>query len=148
MPDSLIDAYPAPSRLLFRPSLAPGAHQIEAQLVRNDQRLGSTNLSFYVDDALRVRNALLFPNPVSQETHFTYVLSHAAVVKIEIFSLSGHSVRRLGPFEQQAGFAQVRWDGRDAGGRRLANGTYIYRIVATNDLKNESVFRGAALIAR
>jgi len=30
----------------------------------------------------------------------------------------------------------------------LANGTYLYRIVATNDLKNEAVFRGAALIAR
>ncbi len=148
MPDSTIDAYPAPSRLLFRPSLAPGAHQIEAQLVRNDQRLGSTNLSFYVDDALRVRNALLFPHPVYQETHFTYVLSHAALVEIEIFSLSGHSVRRLGPFEQQAGFAQVNWDGRDGGGRPLANGTYLYRIIATNDLKNEAVFRGAALIAR
>ena len=46
--------------------------------------------------------------------------------------------RRLGPFEQQAGFAQVSWT--DATGRRLANGTYLYRI-ATNDLKRGGVLR-------
>lgn len=147
-PDSLIDAYPAPPRLLFRPSLAPGAHHIEAQLVRDNQPLGTTDLSFYVDDALRIRNALLFPHPVTQETHFTYVLSHPALIEIEIFSLSGKHIRRLGPFEQQAGFGQTGWDGRDGGGRRLANGTYLYRIVAENAERNEAVFRGTLLIAR
>ena len=116
--------------------------------MRDNQPLGMTDRSFYVDDALRIRNALLFPHPVTQETHFTYVLSHPALIEIEIFSLGGKHIRRLGPFGQQAGFAQTGWDGRDGGGRRLANGTYLYRIVAENAEKNEAVFRGTLLIAR
>ena len=147
-PDSLIEAYPAPPRRLFRPALTPGQHQLEAQLVRGDETLGTTRTTFYLDDALRVRNALLYPHPVRAETHFTYVLSQSAQVEIEVFSLAGKLVKRLGPYDQAAGFAQVAWDGRSSGGDLLANGTYLYRLVARNEAGGDAVFRGALVLAR
>jgi hypothetical protein len=146
-PDSLIDAFPEPSRLLFRPELEPGQHQLEARLLRDDLKLGSARLLFYAGDALRISNALPYPHPVRLTAHFTYVLSLAADVEVEIFSLSGRLVRRLGPFEQQPGFAQVAWDGRDAGGALLASGTYLYRIAAASG-SEQAVFRGALAVVR
>jgi flagellar hook assembly protein FlgD len=95
-----------------------------------------------------VRNALLYPHPVRAETHFTYVLSQSAQVEIEVFSLAGKLVKRLGPYDQAAGFAQVAWDGRSSGGDLLANGTYLYRLVARNEAGGDAVFRGALVLAR
>lgn len=146
-PDSLIDAFPEPSQLLFRPQLEPGRHQLEARLLRDGEELGSAQLPFYAGDALRISNALPYPHPVRQAAAFTYVLSLAADVELEIFGLSGRLVRRLGPFEQEPGFTQVAWDGRDARGALLASGTYLYRIAATSG-SEQAVFRGALAVVR
>ncbi len=146
-PDSLIDAFPAPARLLFRPQLEPGQHLLEARLLRDGQELGSARLPFYAGDALRISNALPYPHPVRQAAHFTYVLSQAAAVEIEVYSVSGRLVRRLGPFAQEPGFVQAAWDGRDAGGALLASGTYLYRIAASGG-GEQAVFRGALAVVR
>lgn len=146
-PDSLIDAFPAPARLLFRPQLEPGQHVLAARLLRDGEELGSAHLPFYAGDALRISNALPYPHPVRETAHFTCVLSQAADVEIEIFSLSGRLIRRLGPFAQMPGFVQLEWDGRDAGGSVLASGSYLYRIAAYG-AGEEAVFRGALAVVR
>ncbi len=146
-PDSLIDAFPEPPRLLFRPQLAPGRHQVEARLLRAGEELGLARLELFAGDALRISNVLLYPHPVLKTTAFTYVLSQPAEVEVEIFSLSGRLVRRLRMVATAPGFGQVPWDGRDEGGRRLANGTYLYRIAALSR-GEEVVFRGALVILR
>jgi flagellar hook assembly protein FlgD len=75
------------------------------------------------------------------------LLSRDARVTIEIYSLSGRLINRLSPLTQSAGFQQIQWDGRDRKGRRLANGTYLYRIVATGGGQNAE-FRGPLSIWR
>ncbi|MEE3259641.1 MAG: C25 family cysteine peptidase [Candidatus Latescibacterota bacterium] len=148
-PDSTLDAFPAPPRLLWRPdpALAAGRHHLEARVFSGADEIGRRKIAFRYGDALRIANALLYPHPVRQSTAFTYVLSGAAEVEIEIFGLAGRLIRRLGPFAQESGFQQVAWDGRDDSGAPLANGTYLYRIAARNE-KREVVFRGPLAIVR
>jgi hypothetical protein len=146
-PDSLIDAFPESPRLLFRPQLEPGRHQVEARLLRAGEELGLERLQLFAGDALRISNVLPYPHPVLDTTAFTYVLSQPAEIEVQIFSVSGRLVRRLRAVATVPGFGQVQWDGRDEGGRRVASGTYLYRIAALVN-GEEAVFRGALAVLR
>ena len=75
------------------------------------------------------------------------MLSQGAEVEIEIYSLTGRLIRRLGPEVQEQGFRQIEWDSRDGAGKALANGTYLYRIIARS-AEREAVFRGPLSVAR
>jgi hypothetical protein len=70
------------------------------------------------------------PNPFNPETMIHYQLPQKSAVKIVIYDMLGRSIRTLVDTEQEAGYHQVRWDGRDAQGRRLAGGVYFYRLKA------------------
>jgi len=149
VPDSTLDAFPAPPRLLWRPDpgFAPGRHHLEARISSDGEELGRRKVSFNYGKVLRIANALLYPHPLRRESAFTYVLSGEAEVAIEIYGLGGRRVCRLGTFAQQPGFQEVEWDGRDGSGVPLANGTYLYRIIA-RDAEREVVFRGPLVVAR
>ena len=130
-PDSTFAASPDSGvRVLFRPDLPPGRHQLQLRLLSGDREIGSETLAIVVADELALANVLVHPHPVRERTAFTYVLSHEAEVSVELFSLSGRRVVRLGPRRQEAGFRQLEWDGRDADGGLVANGTYLYLVEA------------------
>jgi len=145
--DSIIDAADGSQLLLYRPDLEPGVHEVEAQLLRDGEQIGFQRARFRLGGDLAIANALVYPHPVRGSTAFTYVLSHPAAVKVEIYSLAGRLVRRLEASAQSAGFQQLAWDGRDQGGAVLANGTYLYRIVAATEA-GEAVFRGPLSVMR
>ena len=101
---------------------------------------GTATIDFTVvnSGAMHLENAFNAPNPVTDETHF--VFDHNQVgnnmkVDIYIYDIMGRWVNTLS--ETVAGtstrMAPIRWNGCGAGGERLRNGVYIYRIVATND---------------
>jgi len=55
--------------------------------------------------------------------------------KIQIFTVSGKVVKEItqdeiGPLRVGTHLTDYRWDGRDEYGGRLANGVYLYRLVA------------------
>ena len=130
-PDSTFAASPDSGvRVLFRPDLPPGRHQLQVRLLSGDREVGSETLDIVVAEELALAKVLVHPHPVRERTAFTYVLSHEAEVRVELFSLSGRRVARLGPRQQEAGFRQLEWDGRDSGGSLVANGTYLYLIEA------------------
>ena len=66
---------------------------------------------------------------------------------VRVYSLSGRLVRRLDKEEHLAGFCKVSWDGRDQAGTRVANGVYLYRIDAHNDVE-AAVVRGPLTVVR
>ena len=69
------------------------------------------------------------PNPFNPRTVIAFSLSEAAAVTLRIFDLSGREVARLlDAAPHDPGSHEVSWEGRDGGGRRLAAGTYIYRL--------------------
>ena len=71
-----------------------------------------------------------FPNPFNPETQIDYQLPEAGATFLVIYNMLGQSVRTLVQSNQKAGFYRVAWDGRDALGRPVSSGIYLYRLVS------------------
>jgi len=95
-------------------------------------------VSFEVITEARISNVLNYPNPFSTSTQFVYTLTGEeppAQFSIQIMTVSGRVVRtltqaELGPLRIGAHRTDFTWDGTDDYGDRLANGVYLYRILA------------------
>ena len=70
------------------------------------------------------------PNPFNPSTQIAYELAESAQVRLVIYNVLGQSVRVLAQEHQEEGYYQVRWDGRDALGRTVSTGLYIYKLEA------------------
>lgn len=70
------------------------------------------------------------PNPFNPSTAIGYQLAEAGDVRLAIYNLLGQEVRVLVSQRQVEGSFTATWDGRDAQGRRVASGIYLYRIQA------------------
>jgi hypothetical protein len=78
-----------------------------------------------------------YPNPFNPTTLIAYSIDHpiGVPVSLKIFNLNGQSVKTLVQGTHQAGKYQVKWDGTDDNGHRLASGIYVYRLTAGNTTK-------------
>src|SRR6185369_279690 len=85
---------------------------------------------------LRVENPITFPNPFDDDrgTAFSFQLLAGGPVDVQIrvFTTSGRMIYERVERGLTPGYHQLAWDGRDAEGDKLANGTYVYRMLATN----------------
>ncbi len=70
------------------------------------------------------------PNPFNPETTIRYSLAQAGEVRLVIYDLLGRSVRTLVNKQQQPGFYNITWDGRNEAGKSVAGGLYVYRLTA------------------
>lgn len=99
-------------------------------------------VSFEVITEARLSNVLNYPNPFSTSTQFVYTLTGEAppsYFAIEIMTISGRIVRtltqdNLGPLRVGTHRTDFAWDGTDDYGDKLANGVYLYRIIAKDTL--------------
>ena len=114
-------------------NLALGRHRL--YFTAYDQSLNRSvwELEFdVVDPDLTIRSVLNYPNPAHDGTRFTFELSRAAQIKIKIFTIAGRCIRII-EGDGESGFNQMPdegWDGRDQDGDLLANGVYLYKIIA------------------
>ena len=74
------------------------------------------------------------PNPFNPATTIRYSLEKAVDVKLAIYNLLGQEVRLLVRQFQPAGSYTVVWDGRDAAGKQVSTGVYLYRLRAGTDV--------------
>ena len=82
------------------------------------------------------------PNPFTGETSVRFAVPELGPVSLEIFDVAGRRVARLVDRTLPAGSHTVTWDGRDAGGARVASGVYLYRLTAAGEsLSKEMVLR-------
>ncbi len=108
------------------------------------------NIPFKVNDTFDLINVANYPNPVlthttnpdnEGNTRFTYVLTDDAdYVEIKVYTISGRLVKTFKNLPNSIGYheyprAVKGWDCRDEDGRFLANGTYIYKIIAKKGKK-------------
>jgi hypothetical protein len=70
------------------------------------------------------------PNPMAQEALIRFDLPVAGPVRLTLYDLRGRQVRVLCDGEQPAGEQVARWDGRDAAGRAVPSGLYLFRLEA------------------
>lgn len=95
-------------------------------------------ITFKVINKSSISNLLNYPNPFSTSTCFVYTMTGAETpvrFKIQIMSVSGKVVKEIteyefGPLLPGTHRSDYCWNGRDNFGDQLANGVYLYRIVA------------------
>ena len=96
-------------------------------------------VSFEVTNQSSISKVLNYPNPFSTSTRFVFTVTGDQIpenMKIQIMTISGRIVREilqeeLGPIHVGNNITQYDWDGTDEYGAKLANGVYLYRVVAT-----------------
>jgi hypothetical protein len=81
-----------------------------------------------------VRLAQNFPNPFNPTTSIAFALPRDIHVKLTVHDLRGRLVRTLSNVGMTAGVHEIRFDGNGDDGRRLASGTYVYRLRAGTEL--------------
>ena len=72
--------------------------------------------------------ALNAPNPFNPGTVIPYRLDVDGPVRLVIYNLLGQRIRTLVDETQTAGSYRVRWEARDAAGRRVSSGVYFLRL--------------------
>ena len=76
----------------------------------------------------RVDRFYAAPSPFADETRFGFVgTGMAEVFTVTVYDLAGHLVRHA----EEENVLSVGWDGRNEDGKLLANGAYVYVVVAS-----------------
>jgi flagellar hook assembly protein FlgD len=86
-------------------------------------------------NGLQVQNPMAFPNPFDDGgTAFSFLLvaGGPADLLIRVYTTSGRLIYEREERGLSPGYHQLAWEGRDAEGDKLANGVYVYRLLATN----------------
>lgn len=81
-----------------------------------------------------------YPNPFSGQTHFTFELRGVrkpGEITIRIFTIAGRLIKEIKPSsgDFSVGFNKILWDGKDQDGDPIANGLYLYKVLAKYDDK-------------
>jgi hypothetical protein len=71
----------------------------------------------------------IYPNPTTGQLAVNYTLDARMLVNLEVLDLQGRKVRHMELGEQSVGAQTVQWDGLDSGGKSVAAGTYLCRII-------------------
>ena len=70
------------------------------------------------------------PNPFKQSTTINYQVAQPGQVSLKVYNIAGQVVKTLVDGQQNAGIQNVTWDGKDANGRSVSAGVYVYRLNA------------------
>ena len=120
--------------------LADGIYSLEVQGRDATGKAASEQpyqVNFEVVNASTITNIFPYPNPITSKARFVFTLTGAEMpqnMKIQILTLTGRVVREimmseLGNLHIGNNITEYAWDGTDQFGDRLANGTYLYRVI-------------------
>ncbi|OPZ72223.1 MAG: flagellar basal body rod modification protein [bacterium ADurb.Bin478] len=73
-----------------------------------------------------------YPNPFNPSTVIPFRIKQAGAVSLEIYNLKGQRVTTLVNRVLEAGAYTAVWDARDAKGRLLPSGSYLYKLKTTS----------------
>jgi flagellar hook assembly protein FlgD len=96
---------------------------------------------FSTSAILAISDARVYPNPFNpafRNTTIAFGLSKDAQVEITAYDWAGAFVDRVFKGVGTAGANAVEWGGQTEDGRKLGNGVYLIRIVASTDARTES----------
>ncbi len=98
----------------------------------------SYEITFEVITSSSITNLFNYPNPFSTSTQFVFTLTGSEFpdeMQIQIMTITGKVVREIdlheiGPIRIGNNVTEYAWDGRDQFGDQLANGVYLYKVIA------------------
>ncbi|MDD3559029.1 MAG: T9SS type A sorting domain-containing protein, partial [Melioribacteraceae bacterium] len=114
-------------------NLDPGEYKIKIKAwdVFNNNAEEEKFFSVVSGDDLVVRNVVNYPNPFNSETTFTmqHNSNNPIDVRILIYTIAGRKIKEISKQSILERFVKIPWDGRDADGNLIANGTYLYKVI-------------------
>lgn len=123
---------------------------VKAWDVFNNYASELTYFTVVNDNELVIRDVYNYPNPFSSTTHFTFNqnLTQPIDVKIRIYTIAGRLIKEIEQFNISDRFVTIGWDGSDADGSAIANGTYLYKVIVKtiDGERNNSVLGKLAVI--
>jgi hypothetical protein len=126
---------PGDDRILYTPAAGSPRRDSFGYVISDGAYLDTTTVAVKViltadaGDPAGLRGLALGirPNPSAGPTTIEYVLPLPGRARIDVFDVSGRRVTQLLEPDRPAGAYLVRWDGRDATGHRVAQGSYVLR---------------------
>jgi len=79
------------------------------------------------------------PNPFNPKTTIRFSLSKKQKVRLQVFDVRGRMVRTLVSETMGEGLHEVRWDGNDQNGSKVAAGGYFYRLEAGKNVETRKM---------
>jgi len=136
------DSYQSGAATFSLPDLSVGSHTVSVQASDNlatgigaAQHRSTASLDFDVvnNPTRTITRAYLFPDPIRSSglgAGGTFVVDapgDSLNTLIRVYTITGRVIRTFKNFGS-IGQVQIPWDGRDAEGDPLANGTYLFRV--------------------
>lgn len=144
-----LDSYQSGKLLFPLNDIAPGEHIIHVQTwdVYNNMAEKEINFKVASNQEVFITNASVYPNPIREQATFTFKhnLSGSDItVILTIINRSGQTVftRETEYYNSNPVIDDISWNGRNATGKKLTEGLYIYQlnIRSTNSESSNSFF--------
>ncbi len=100
----------------------------------NNSNMVETAFQVASDQNLVITDVMNFPNPFSSgTTYFTFHQNQMIPlnVLIKVYTVAGRAIKTIQATTGGESFVKIPWDGRDADGDGIANGVYLYKVVAS-----------------
>jgi hypothetical protein len=93
-------------------------------------RIKGNSLSIGDTPLISMRDTLYnnFPNPFNPTTTISFDIVSDTNVRIDVYNIKGQLVKTLVDAPHSVGAHRVNWDGKDATGRDVASGVYLYQM--------------------
>lgn len=78
-----------------------------------------------------------YPNPFNPNTSIKFSIPKVGKVRLEVFNVGGSLIKSIIDSEvMQAGEYDVKWNGTDNAGQRVASGIYFARLTTQNYMQS------------
>ncbi|MCX6142283.1 MAG: type IX secretion system sortase PorU [Ignavibacteriales bacterium] len=115
-------------------ALPEGRHTIDVKAwdIYNNSSSAEAFFEVRATSQLSLYNVFNVPNPFARSTTFTFqrTSNDPVDVEIKVYTVAGRLIQTLEASSVVDRFVQMPWDGRDRDGSELANGVYLYRVIA------------------
>ncbi len=125
------------STIIWHPHLLNDTHTLEI-LAKDasgnffDSTSYRINFNVFSEDG--INQVYNYPNPFKNETHFTFQLQGQLPDEflIKVYTVAGRLIRDIivPNTALRLGFNKFYWDGKDQDGDQIANGVYLYKVIA------------------
>ncbi|MFZ4590624.1 MAG: type IX secretion system sortase PorU [Ignavibacteria bacterium] len=101
----------------------------------NNFKETSVNFEVKSTSSLVVSNLFNYPNPMKDMTNFTFQHNFDIPLSadIYIYSVAGRKIQTIKRTNIIGKSVSIEWDGKDADGDYIANGTYIYKVIIKSE---------------
>ncbi|MFC1725987.1 type IX secretion system sortase PorU [candidate division KSB1 bacterium] len=126
------NSYQKGSTIFSLDKMDPGFHTMTIKAWDNFNNSSVFSIDFEVIEGsdLFVRDVYNYPNPFKYDTYFTFRISQPAEIFIKVYTQFGRLIKKFENIIGTNGFNKIYWDGYDEDGDRIANGVYLYKVIA------------------